>query len=315
MKLPEIISKYLKFMENIKVCSPHTLRAYRRDLEDVFGCRKTLLEDEILPVISSAQTRWRSLSFATRNRKIATLKSFLGYLCEENLIVKDLRHQLIAPKVPKRLPHYISVDEVISVLGWIESTFTKASAVRGLVNERSSIGTIAEKSTSIMEVDKEKERNSRAALLFHLLYGCGLRISEACRLSFSDINPSARTLRVTGKGGKDRMIAVPDRVMKQILSLSDRESATIWGERALDPRAGYEYIRGLGQRAGLLKPLHPHALRHSYATHLLSSGANLRTLQELLGHSSLSATEKYTHLTVDHLARTLEKHHPLSRKK
>lgn len=268
-------------MENVKVCSPHTLRAYRRDLEDVFQCRKTLLESDILCVISVAQSKWRRLSFATRNRKIATLKSFLGFLCEEKLISKDLRHQLHAPKVPRRLPHYISVDEVISVLGWIEKEST--------------------------------EEQSQAVLLFQLLYGCGMRISEACNLGFNDINISARTIRVTGKGDKDRLVAAPDRVMKKIVSLASREKF-IWGEKPLDPRAGYELIRRLGVSAGLLKPLHPHALRHSFATHLLSSGANLRTLQELLGHASLTATEKYTHLTIDQLARTLERCHPLSKK-
>lgn len=279
LQLPDIINKYMKFMENVRSSSPHTLRAYRGDLEDVFQGRKTLLEPEILSVISAAQSKWRSLSFATRNRKIATLKSFLGYLCEEKLISRDLRHQLVSPKVPKRLPHYISVDEAISVLGW-------------------------------MEKQPEQEQS---ALLFHLLYGCGLRISEACNVKFNDINVSGRTIRVLGKGGKDRLIAVPDRVMERIVRLSSRENF-IWGEQALDPRAGYELIRKLGARAGLLKPLHPHALRHSYATHLLSSGANLRTLQELLGHTSLTATEKYTHLTIDQLARTLEKCHPLSKK-
>lgn len=279
LRIPEIVDKYMKFMENVKTCSPHTSRAYRRDLEDVFQSRKTLLESEILRVISAAQTKWRALSFATRNRKIATLKSFLGYLCEEKLISQDLRHQLVAPKVPKKLPHYISVDEAISVLGWIDK-----------------------------QTDQEK-----SALLFHLLYGCGLRISEACNLRFSDINVNQRTIRVLGKGGKDRLIAAPVKAMAKIVQLSSRDHY-IWGEHALHPRAGYELIRKLGAEAGLLKPLHPHALRHSYATHLLSSGANLRTLQELLGHQSLTATEKYTHLTIDQLARTLEKCHPLSKK-
>ncbi len=283
IEVGKIIDKYLKFMENIKVSSPHTLRAYRHDLQEVFGSRKTLLQSEILRVISASQSKWKRLSFATRNRKIATLKSFLGYLCEEKLITQDLRHQLVAPKVPKRLPHYISVDEAISVLNWMDS----------------------ESSTA-----KKPE-----SLLFHLLYGCGLRISEACGISFSDINPKARTIRVNGKGDKDRVVAVPDRVMTKILDFSSRMTQTIWGDNPLNPRAGYELIRQLGRKSGLMKPLHPHALRHSFATHLLSSGANLRTLQELLGHASLTATERYTHLTVDQLARTLEKHHPLSRRR
>ena len=89
----------------------------------------------------------------------------------------------------------------------------------------------------------------------------------------------------------------------------------VFGETALNPRTAYEMIRQSGARAGLLQPLHPHALRHSFATHLLSSGANLRTLQELLGHESLTATEKYTHLGIDQLARTMERVHPLGNNK
>ncbi|HWU44604.1 MAG TPA: tyrosine-type recombinase/integrase, partial [Bdellovibrio sp.] len=89
----------------------------------------------------------------------------------------------------------------------------------------------------------------------------------------------------------------------------------VFGEEALSQRRAYEMVRQSGVRAGLLKPLHPHALRHSFATHLLSSGANLRTLQELLGHESLQATEKYTHLGIDQLARTMEQLHPLGKGK
>ena len=87
----------------------------------------------------------------------------------------------------------------------------------------------------------------------------------------------------------------------------------VFGETALNSRKGYELIRKLGKQAGLMNPLHPHALRHSYATHLLANGANLRTLQSLLGHESLQATEKYTHLSVDHLARLIDSSHPLGK--
>ncbi len=130
-------------------------------------------------------------------------------------------------------------------------------------------------------------------------------------------NLRRKTLRVKGKGSKERVIALPSLSVdvlarwkkKKVLSMS-----LFFGEEPLNTRTAYDMVRKSGVRAGLLKPLHPHALRHSFATHLLSSGANLRTLQELLGHESLQATEKYTHLGIDHLARTMEKMHPLGKK-
>jgi integrase/recombinase XerC/integrase/recombinase XerD len=94
-----------------------------------------------------------------------------------------------------------------------------------------------------------------------------------------------------------------------------RQGQYVFGEKPMDTRTGYEIIRQCGARAGLLKPLNPHALRHSFATHMLSSGTNLRVLQELLGHESLTATQKYLHLSMDSLARTMEKNHPLGKQK
>ena len=157
-------------------------------------------------------------------------------------------------------------------------------------------------------------------LLFLLLYGTGLRVSEACALKWAQIDLKSRTLRVRGKGSKERIVAFPKSLVplfqkaQKIHKVESKASSTIWGDKELSTRKAYDWIRNRGAKAGLMRPIHPHALRHSFATHLLVSGANLRTLQELLGHESLQATEKYTHLGIDQLARTLEKHHPLSKK-
>lgn len=283
----ELIDKFMKTLENERSASPHTLTAYRRDLSLSFAGMPTFLEDDLIPHLIKAQRKWSHLSATSRNRRIAALKSFLHYLFLEELISQDLRHRLQSSKTARRLPRYISVDEVISVLQFFSDKGQRQS-------------------TNVSTWKQE--------LLFHLLYGGGLRISEACSLTWTQIDFTTRTVRVNGKGGKDRMIALPARSLERISQRAERESAFVWGDKALNPRTGYEMIRDLGKKAGLLRPLHPHALRHSYATHLLASGANLRTLQELLGHASLAATEKYTHLTVDQLARTLEAHHPLSHK-
>lgn len=125
----------------------------------------------------------------------------------------------------------------------------------------------------------------------------------------------SRAARIRGKGGKMRVIALPPLSWAALLAVPKAGQYILGGEQALSPRLAYDWVRECGRRAGLLKPLHPHALRHSYATHLLTSGTDLRILQELLGHASLAATQKYTHLSMDNIARSLEKHHPLSASK
>lgn len=286
--LAENISKYLKYMSFIKSAAPLTLKHYRIDLQQAFKYEdesqkeRTLSEVELLATARAAFNGWASLSLASRNRKAATLKSFFSWAFDEELTEKDLSLQIICPRVPKKLPHFISVDEALAVLG----SFTAEVPLREKV-------------------------------LFLLLYGGGLRISEACNLKWSSVSFEQKILRVTGKGNKERIVALPSLTLG-VLKRWRKESAFndyVFGEAALNQRTAYEMVRQSGQRAGLLKPLHPHALRHSFATHLLGSGANLRTLQELLGHESLRATEKYTHLGIDQLARTMEKLHPLGKGK
>jgi site-specific recombinase XerD len=278
------IANFLNYMENIQSCSPLTRKAYLLDLTQAFGeylnpeNRNQRVSETTLTVAArAALLRWGNLSLSSRNRKSATLKSFFGYLFQESKIERDFASQIRSPKIPKKIPHFISVDEALAVLQSFET---------------------------------DPDPNPDEKLLFLLLYGCGLRVSEACRLEWKNIDLNQKILRIIGKGGKERLVAAPKPVI-DILIRRSRISASVWAGMELSSRKAYEWIRRRGQKAGLLRPIHPHALRHSFATHLLSSGANLRTLQELLGHESLQATEKYTHLGVDQLARTLDSHHPL----
>lgn len=286
-KLAENIDKYLKFMTFVKSASPLTIKHYSLDLKQAFNYENSsssLSEAELLATARGAFNQWAHLSLASRNRKAATLKSFFSWAFDESLTERDLSLQITCPKVPKKLPHFLSVDEALAVF---------------------------------KSFDSDKEVSLKEKVLFLLLYGGGLRVSEACNLKWSEVFMSQKILRVTGKGSKERVIALPTLTV-QVLHTWKKESGFnefVFGEEPLNPRTAYDMVKLSGQRAGLLKPLHPHALRHSFATHLLSSGANLRTLQELLGHESLQATEKYTHLGIDQLARTLENLHPLGKGK
>jgi integrase/recombinase XerC/integrase/recombinase XerD len=230
---------------------------------------------EILKLIRESQTGWKNLAASSRGRKTACVRGFVKWLFAEKILADDLSSRLVSPKVSQKLPHFLSVDEAMALIKALP------------------------------------EGPQRALVL--LLYGGGLRVSEAAGLRWKDLVADSRSLRVKGKGAKERVVALPDLAWLSLKAL-DRKNEFVFGE-ALSNRKAYEWVRQAGRTAKLLKPLHPHALRHSYATHLLTSGADLRVLQELLGHRSLAATQKYTHLSLDHLARAMEKHHPLSASK
>jgi site-specific recombinase XerD len=282
--LPDAIDKYLKYMENVETASPHTIRAYTLDLSQTFLKEGHFSETDLLNAARKAFDNWRKLSPASRHRKTATLKSFFGWLFQEGQTERNLSSQFICTKLPKKLPNFLSVDEILAV-------------IKSFEGEVASIQTLKEK------------------CLFYLLYGGGLRVSEACRLQWKSIHFEKSCIRVLGKGSKERLVILPGLSMGHLQKLkAEGLGDFVFGEKELDTRLAYEWIRQRGAKAGLHKSLHPHVLRHSYATHLLSSGANLRTLQELLGHQSLQATEKYTHVSIGQLAEMMEKRHPLGRK-
>lgn len=298
-----IISNYLKYQENIESSALLTLKAYALDLKQAFlyendneftETRQISCYSELWNLARPALLRWGSLSLASRNRKIATLKSFFNWVYKERLSDKNFASQLVCPKVPKKIPNFLSVDEVISILDFFKKQIAANVAV-GVV----------------------KKSVLRDKTLFLLLYGGGLRVSEACSLKWKQIQFDEKRILIKGKGNKERFCILPDYSLETLKQYHDlnAEAEYVFGDTGLNTRSGYEMIRTLGKKVGLMNPLHPHALRHSFATHLLASGANLRTLQALLGHDSLQATEKYTHLSVDHLARLMDKTHPLSRGK
>jgi site-specific recombinase XerD len=299
----------MKYMSFIESSSSHTLRAYRLDLEQAYGTLPELQAEElegltppsadqgpdtefesmVLKLSRSAQRSWSDLAAASRNRKVATLKSFLGWLHREAWVARDLASRLPMPKVPQRLPHFLSVDEALTLIRSLQAKAAQGEAAAG-----------------------------RDLILVLLLYGGGLRVSEACGLRWSQVQLGLQAagggqLRVRGKGERERVVILPELVRQELArAMNQRAGAYVLGvEAPWSTRSAYARVRAAGAEAGLLQPLHPHALRHSFATHLLQSGANLRTLQELLGHSTLQATSRYTHVGLDELARTLEKRHPL----
>ena len=298
LNLSVTIPKYIKYLENIQSCSILTLKAYQSDLKQTYLDKilkkfpqSDLSSDELWNLTRPALNQWGKLSLASRNRKIAVLKSFFNWLYLEQIIEKNFADQLVCPKVPKKIPDFLSVDEVTSLI--------KTYSGRAL---------------------SQKENLEKNLIL--LLYGGGLRISEACNLKWKDIDFTYRKILIHGKGNKERLLILPAFCIDSLKKLKTEneiffniKTDYVFGFKPLNPRTGFQMVRDAGAKAGLLNKIHPHSLRHSFATHMLASGANLRTLQSLLGHESLTATEKYTHLNIDALGRMVEAKHPLSRRK
>jgi site-specific recombinase XerD len=274
-----ITAKYLIYISK-KYQSEETLRAYKSDLGQFFSGTTTLTRSWILKKILDLT----HYSAASRARKIACVKGFFAWAHEEGLLEEDFSVVFGSVKTPARLPHFLSADEALLVWKSLNSDGSETS-------------------------DSDR-------LIFLLMYGSGLRVSEVATAKTKDLDLSRGAIRVLGKGKKWRWVPLLEDA-KRILT------ASAFGEHVLENGKGeplnvrtlHRRIRRLGIKAALSRPLHPHMLRHSFATHLLESGANLRTIQELLGHSSLQTTQKYTHVTIDRLARALESKHPINNKK
>ena len=294
--LKKLCQAFLHFTHYTKKASPHTLKAYTADLRELFELKKGSLtvlkktpfialhnkknlEKTIQCFMEKSIKKQLKLAPSSRGRKLASVKSFIKWLAEQNHIEEDFRHIFKAPKISYRVPSFLSVDEVFSII-------------------------------EMFKKEKESPSTNRDKALFFLLYGAGLRVSEACSLKNSDIDLQRRILKIKGKGYKERLVSFPSSILSHFKKLKTK-GTFFFGEKALSSRKAYDIIKSIGKKAGLLKPLHPHSLRHSFATHILVGGTNLRVLQKLLGHEALTSTQKYTHLDLSNLAQTLEKYHPL----
>ncbi|MCC6137872.1 MAG: tyrosine-type recombinase/integrase [Bdellovibrionaceae bacterium] len=310
--ITELVLNFIEKLDFKEKTSPHTVVAYAGDLHQAFAsflpgpvigpaidgsadysfCIKDTLKKPafcaltVIHLEDITRNYLKSLSAletSSRARTIATMRKFFTFLKQEH-IVDEIPKILVTPKAAQKIPHFLSVDEALAVL-------------------------------KLFSTPELSPRELQSKVLFLLLYGTGLRVSEACSLRWQDVNISKRELRILGKGNKQRMISMPVLVQMNLASIRSSQNQTyIWGEQPLNTRTAYNYISQVGKKAGLSKPIHPHALRHSYATHLMNDGADLRVIQEMLGHASLVATEKYTHVSMDQLSRTMESFHPLAKK-
>jgi len=286
------IDNFLRYLDLQKGASAHTLRAYKKDLEEFSEfVNKGPEEIEMIDVRGFVARQIKNgLSKTTAGRKLAAIRSFLKYLHREGYIKSNPAKLVSTPKAPKLLPKFLSVDETFS-----------------LIEQPRGIGFMRARDRAILE----------------LLYSSGLRVSEIAGLTMEDINTREGLVKVKGKGKKERIVPVGSKAVDAIKSylvekmlLKRRNKAVFLNRRGekLSDRGIRRIVVKYARQTGISGNIGPHTIRHTFASHLLQSGADLRVIQELLGHASLSTTQKYTHLDITHLMDIYDKAHPMADK-
>jgi integrase/recombinase XerD len=298
-RLTDLLLDFQGYLEIERGLSRNTLEAYRSDLQQLgeFLGRRELSAVEITPAqlaefiseLAGGRDGRAAVAPATLQRKIACLRSFYRYLRREQMIDHDPARELRAPRTPSRLPHVLSRDEVQRLLD--QPRGSSPTAVR-----------------------------DRA--LLETMYACGLRASEAIALELADLDLELGMLRARGKGSKERLVPIGSQAIERLraylesgrprlVGLADERHVFVNRRGAALSRQGlYKIVQRHARSAGLERRMSPHTLRHTFATHLLAGGCDLRSLQEMLGHADIATTQIYTHLSVERLRDVYFEAHP-----
>lgn len=289
------VEEFLKYMRVQRGASKHTLRAYGRDLDRYFEFLEG--EEPDSPAVVRAYLAFELAGGAARStvsRRLATLRSFFSYLHREGVIKANPAKLVGSPKVPKRLPRFLSIDEVFDLL-------SKTGGKTG------GSGQFSFRDRAILE----------------LAYSSGLRVSELEGLNVGSVDVPEAKVRVMGKGHKERIVPVGSKALDALneylegrgLMDNDKDKPMFLNRNGgrLSDRGIRRVVKKYAALMSLGPDVTPHTLRHTFATHLLHGGADLRVIQELLGHASLSTTQKYTHLDIAQLMEVYDKAHPLSK--
>lgn len=303
----EGVARFLAHLARERALSPNTLRAYESDLAQFAAQvrshwkRETWLVTEvdadwIRSFLGSLHARSEK---TTQSRKLSTLRSLFRFLMDEGWCRLNPAEAVNHPKLRQRLPSYLEVDPLFHFLNSLRESALKAGS---------------------------SWRRARNWALFECAYSSGLRVSELVGLGAGDLLLPQGMVRVLGKGRKERIVPIGEKAMGAVHHYRTLLEAQFPGVGALGPslfrnarggrlsaRSVHRILRSELERCGLWQRLSPHGLRHSFATHLLNSGADLRAIQEMLGHASLSTTQRYTHVQLSQLMKTYDSAHPRSR--
>ncbi len=287
----KILNDFIAYISIEKGLSKNTALAYRSDISKFlkFAKKKEMPIEEFQHQDITDflwEAKMKGLKPTSVYRIIESLRQFYKYLTAEEIIENNPTSYIAAPKIPETLPDMLSFDEVERLLN---------------------------------SIDSSDEMNIRNRAMLELLYATGLRVSELINLTFSDIDINKGFLRVIGKGSKERLIPFGEKAKNFInIYLNKRKPYVELKENIFISRLGkklsrvefWRQLKNIAKKAGINKNITPHTLRHSFASHLLAGGADIRFVQEMLGHSSISTTQIYTHLDKDKLKQNHKKFHP-----
>lgn len=295
MKEIQEINSFKRFLKLEKGLSANSIYSYAYDLKKFYDYLeennkdiKSASSDDVQHFLSF-QKNQKHNSSRTLARSLAAIRQFYNYLADNNLEIKNPTIKIETPHVEKTLPDFLTLEE-------IEILFN-----------------------SISEDDYYQLRDKA---LFELLYSAGLRISEAIELTLGDVSFEERLIKVTGKGSKERLVPLGDAAVRLLEQYLKESRGRILGTRAseyifiskkgsmLNRKSVWRLLKGYVDKTDIKKNITPHTLRHSFATHLLEQGADLRVVQELLGHTDISTTQLYTHLAKSQLQQIHKKYHP-----
>ncbi|MFZ0456348.1 MAG: tyrosine-type recombinase/integrase [Ignavibacteriaceae bacterium] len=293
MEITEVINQYMEYLRGVRRYSGYTIKAYNQDLNSFseFCADHSKIEINSVSekIIKSFLMHLNDLGLEMKSisRKMASLRGLFKYAFQQDIIAHNPAFYISNPKAARKLPEIISKENFSEIY---------------------------------KEVDKDKEDSKLIKVIFELLYGCSLRVSELCQLNRNDLDINKKILRVKGKGSKVRIspvggksIAIINDYLNTRNFKSEKEPLLInKNSKRIYPRLVHRIVNKYLSRITDIKKKSPHILRHSSATHMLDSGANLEAVKEILGHENLSTTQIYTHVSIERLKATYKKSHPKS---
>jgi len=335
--MKQAIGKFLQYLQSVKNSSPHTVLNYGKDLGQfvaylsppgvhppgVGGVTHLIIREFV------GHLHEQGLQKSSIARKLAALRSFFKYCVREGMLKENPARLVPTPKLPKRIPSVLSAEEMN---GFLNQLAEMGAASGGSIPAKRRLGPNTAHAKQPAKLASEGLLLRRDRALLELLYAAGLRVSELTGLNLEDMETKERMLRVRGKGNKERIVPYGSKAqeaMEKYWPLREQllqQTTGSGGARHAVPHTNAVFLNYAGRRltqrsvgrivkkyvrlVNINWDLHPHSLRHAFATHLLADGADLRAIQELLGHQSLSTTQKYTHASIRQLMEIYDKAHP-----